>query len=113
MQFPESWLREFCNPPLTTRQLADTLTMGGMEVEEIAERDPSAIVRLHVDPLLGFSDFHGRRLAYEAGIAEDVAVPVITAALYARFASRIDESFAAKITAALRNEFGGHAVRSE
>ena len=33
MQFPESWLREFCNPPLTTQQLADTLTMGGLEVE--------------------------------------------------------------------------------
>ena len=35
MQFPESWLREFCNPPLTTKQLADTLTMGGLEVEEL------------------------------------------------------------------------------
>lgn len=35
MQFPESWLREFCNPPLTTQQLADTLTMGGLEVEEV------------------------------------------------------------------------------
>ena len=35
MQFPESWLREFCNPPLTTRQLADTLTMAGLEVEEL------------------------------------------------------------------------------
>src|SRR5687768_17128685 len=35
MQFPESWLREFCNPPLTTQQLADTLTMGGLEVEEL------------------------------------------------------------------------------
>jgi phenylalanyl-tRNA synthetase beta chain len=34
MQFPESWLREFCNPPLTTQQLADLLTMSGMEVEE-------------------------------------------------------------------------------
>ncbi len=35
MQFPESWLREFCNPPLTTQQIADTLTMGGLEVEEL------------------------------------------------------------------------------
>src|SRR5450759_1614452 len=34
MQFPESWLREFCNPPLSTDQLADTLTMAGLEVEE-------------------------------------------------------------------------------
>ncbi|MDP1902048.1 MAG: phenylalanine--tRNA ligase subunit beta [Rubrivivax sp.] len=35
MQFPESWLREFCNPPLTTQQLSDLLTMSGMEVEEL------------------------------------------------------------------------------
>ena len=46
-------------------------------------------------------------------IAEDVPVPVISAALYARFASRQDESFAAKINAALRNQFGGHAVKAE
>ncbi|MFT3777339.1 MAG: phenylalanine--tRNA ligase subunit beta [Ottowia sp.] len=35
MQFPESWLRAFCNPPITTEQLADTLTMAGFEVEEL------------------------------------------------------------------------------
>jgi phenylalanyl-tRNA synthetase beta chain len=35
MQFPESWLREFCNPPLDTQALADLLTMSGMEVEEL------------------------------------------------------------------------------
>ena len=35
MQFPESWLREFCNPPLTTEQLAEALTMAGLEVEEL------------------------------------------------------------------------------
>ncbi len=35
MQFPESWLREFCDPPLTTEQLADKLTMAGLEVEDM------------------------------------------------------------------------------
>ncbi|MDH0495546.1 phenylalanine--tRNA ligase subunit beta [Comamonas aquatica] len=39
MQFPESWLREYCNPTLTTQELADTLTMAGLEVEEL---DPVA-----------------------------------------------------------------------
>jgi 6-phosphogluconate dehydrogenase len=53
----------------------------------------------------------GRWTIAEA-IAEDVPVPVITAALYARFASRQDESFAAKVNAALRNQFGGHAVEA-
>ena len=41
MQFPESWLREFCNPPLTTQQLADTLTMAGLEVEALEPVAPS------------------------------------------------------------------------
>lgn len=40
MQFPESWLREFCNPPLTTLQLAETLTMGGLEVEDLRPAAP-------------------------------------------------------------------------
>lgn len=40
MQFPESWLREFCNPPLSTEQLAETLTMAGLEVEEIKRVAP-------------------------------------------------------------------------
>ncbi|MCS4509020.1 phenylalanine--tRNA ligase subunit beta [Xylophilus ampelinus] len=41
MQFPESWLREFCNPPLDTQALADTLTMAGLEVEELQPVAPS------------------------------------------------------------------------
>ncbi len=53
----------------------------------------------------------GRWTIAEA-IAEDVPVPVISAALYARFSSRMEESFAAKVTAALRNQFGGHAVKA-
>jgi succinyl-CoA synthetase beta subunit len=50
--------------------------MGGMDVEEVAETDPEAMRMLHVDPLLGLQDFHGRRLAFESGIAEDVIRPV-------------------------------------
>ena len=50
--------------------------MGGMDVEEVADKDPEAMRMLHVDPLLGLQDFHGRRLAFESGIAEDVIRPV-------------------------------------
>jgi succinyl-CoA synthetase beta subunit len=50
--------------------------MGGMDVEEVAETDPEAMRMLHVDPLLGLQDFHGRRLAFESGIAKDVIRPV-------------------------------------
>jgi len=52
----------------------------------------------------------GRWTIHEA-IAENVPVPVISAALFARFASRDEVNFAARVNAALRNEFGGHAVK--
>jgi 6-phosphogluconate dehydrogenase len=42
-----------------------------------------------------------------------VPAPAITAALQMRFRSRQEESFAAKIVAALRNQFGGHAVKKQ
>ena len=44
-------------------------------------------------------------------IDKDVPVPTLTAALFTRFRSRQDESFAEKLLAAMRNAFGGHAVR--
>jgi 6-phosphogluconate dehydrogenase len=53
----------------------------------------------------------GRWTVFEA-VNHDVPAPVITASLFARFASRQDESFAAKVNAALRQQFGGHAVKS-
>ena len=51
-------------------------TKGGMDIEAVAEEDPKAIAKLHVDPLLGFQEFHGRRLAFEAGVDEDVIRPI-------------------------------------
>ncbi len=51
-------------------------TKGGMDIEEVADTDPDAIARLHVDPLLGFQEFHGRRLAFEAAVDSDVVLPV-------------------------------------
>jgi phenylalanyl-tRNA synthetase beta chain len=41
MQFSESWLRTFCNPPISTQQLADTLTMAGLEVEDLKPVAPA------------------------------------------------------------------------
>ena len=48
----------------------------------------------------------------ETAIDERVPAPTIALALFSRFASRQDESFAAKVNAALRQQFGGHAVQS-
>ena len=60
---------------------------GGMDVEEIAAEDPTAMATLHVDPLLGFTEFQGRRLAFESGVAADVVRPVgsLLSGLYAVF----------------------------
>jgi len=52
------------------------------------------------------------RWTIDAAIAENVPAPVIATALFARFASRQDYSYSAKVAAALRNQFGGHAVRA-
>ena len=62
-------------------------TRGGMDIELVAAETPEAIASLHVDPLLGFQPYHGRRLAYEAGVDADVvrAVGEFLAALYATF----------------------------
>lgn len=62
-------------------------TQGGMDIEEVAEKTPEALARLHVDPLLGFQDFHGRKLAFAAGIPADLvrSVGAMLTKLYATF----------------------------
>ena len=54
----------------------------------------------------------GRWTVFEA-INENVAAPTIAASLFARFVSRQEDSFAMRVIAALRNEFGGRAVKNE
>jgi succinyl-CoA synthetase beta subunit len=51
-------------------------TEGGMDIEEVAEKTPEKLATLHVDPLLGFQDFHGRRLAFDAGVDADLVRPI-------------------------------------
>ena len=45
-------------------------TKGGVDIEEVAESDPDALVRLHVDPLEGFQPWQARRLVYGAGVED-------------------------------------------
>jgi 6-phosphogluconate dehydrogenase len=67
-----------------------------------------------LEHIRGFVEDSGEgRWTVEQAIDTAVPLHVITAALYARFASREDESFAAKVNAALREQFGGHAVRRD
>jgi 6-phosphogluconate dehydrogenase len=62
----------------------------------------------------GYADDSGEgRWTVQAAVDNAVPLPVISAALYARFGSRQDDSPAMKVVAALRNQFGGHAVHAE
>jgi 6-phosphogluconate dehydrogenase len=66
-----------------------------------------------LDQIAGYAEDSGEgRWTVEAGIDNAVATPAITAALYARFVSRQDDSPAMKAVAAMRNQFGGHATRT-
>ncbi|MCH7698040.1 MAG: decarboxylating 6-phosphogluconate dehydrogenase [Chloroflexi bacterium] len=79
---------------------------------ELAERafdkDP------HLSEIRGYVEDsgEGRWTVFEA-INENVPAPTIAASLFARFASRQEDAFAMKVIAALRNEFGGHAVKKQ
>ena len=75
------------------------------------------VAALDEDPALskirGYAEDSGEgRWTVEAGIEHAVPTPAITAALYARFVSRQDDSPAMKAVAAMRNQFGGHAVHT-
>jgi len=63
-------------------------TMGGMDVEAVAEEHPDRLARLHVDPALGYRGFHGQRLMSAAGVPveERKALAPLLAALYGVFA---------------------------
>ena len=92
-------------------------TKGGMDIEEVADEDPDAIARLHVDPLVGFQDFHGRRLAFEAGVDGDVvrAIGAMLAKLYEVFVSEeatLVEVNPLIVTPAADGNGGGRGVRA-
>ncbi|MFD1645266.1 ADP-forming succinate--CoA ligase subunit beta [Haloarchaeobius litoreus] len=55
------------------KPVAMVSTRGGVNIEEVAEEDPDAIVREHVDPSFGMHPYQARRAVYEAGVERDVA----------------------------------------
>ncbi|MGI8559157.1 MAG: ADP-forming succinate--CoA ligase subunit beta [Solirubrobacteraceae bacterium] len=65
-------------------------TKGGMDIEAVAAEDPDALAKLHVDPLIGFQPFHGRRLAFEGGVDADLVRPI------GAFLAKLYETFVAE-----------------
>jgi 6-phosphogluconate dehydrogenase len=77
-----------------------------LELAELALSDPAQFGRVR-----GYLEDSGEgRWTVDESTERAVAIPVIAASLYARFSSRAPDSYAARIIAALRNEFGGHKV---
>ena len=78
-----------------------------LELAESAfEKDPK------LSSIKGYVEDSGEgRWTVEEAIEKSVPAPVLMLSLFARFASRQEDSFSAKVIAALRNEFGGHAVK--
>jgi 6-phosphogluconate dehydrogenase len=75
--------------------------------ESALKKDPN------LEGIRGFVQDSGEgRWTVEAAIDEDVPAPIITESLFKRFASRQTDAFSDKVLAALRNEFGGHAVET-
>ena len=80
-----------------------------LELAELALESPEQFSGIR-----GYVEDSGEgRWTVEEGINRAVPTPVIAASLYARFASRDEEKFAARIVAALRNQFGGHRFFTE
>ncbi|MGD0166473.1 MAG: phosphogluconate dehydrogenase (NAD(+)-dependent, decarboxylating) [Gaiellaceae bacterium] len=78
-----------------------------LELLEIALAEDPGLAKI-----AGYVEDSGEgRWSLLAALDENVPAPIIANSLFARFASRQDESFAAKVNAALRNQFGGHAVK--
>jgi 6-phosphogluconate dehydrogenase len=106
-------LREIDDFELDLRQIAALWQQGSVVrgwllelLERAFEADPG------LEGIRGYVEDSGEgRWTVHEAIESAVPLPVIALSLFARFGSRQDESFAAKVNAALRNQFGGHAVQ--
>jgi 6-phosphogluconate dehydrogenase len=101
--------------PLDLANIAHLWNQGSVVRSWLLELAESAFQK---DPELsairGYVEDSGEgRWMVEEAIDRNIPVPVLMLSLFARFASRQEDSFSAKLIAALRNEFGGHAVKKE
>lgn len=100
---------------LDLKKIAQLWNQGSVVRSWLLELAEDALAK---DPKLagvkGYVDDSGEgRWSVQEAITENVPAPVLTLALLARFRSRQDESFSAKLIAALRKEFGGHAIKGK
>lgn len=101
--------------PVDLRAIAHLWNQGSVIRSWLCELAENAFARdPHLQGLRGYVEDSGEgRWTVQAALEENVPAPVLTLSLLARLRSRQEESFSAKVIAALRNEFGGHAVKKE
>ena len=100
-------------PKLDLHQIAEVWQRGSVVRSWLNELAAKAFARdTQLADLKGYvSDSGEGRWTVQEAIDVDVPAPVITLSLLMRFRSRQEDTFAGKVIAALRNEFGGHAVK--
>ena len=100
---------------LDLAQIAEVWRHGSVVRSWLLDLAASALTKdANLETLAGYVEDSGEgRWTVETAIDNAVPAPIIAISLFRRFASRQDESFANKLVAALRREFGGHAVREE
>ncbi|MEV4419589.1 phosphogluconate dehydrogenase (NAD(+)-dependent, decarboxylating) [Patulibacter sp. NPDC049589] len=102
------------NPELDLARVAHLWEQGSVVRSWLNELSARAFEQegTGLDALQPWVDDSGEgRWTIEAALDESVPLPVITASLFARFASRTEDDYGSKVLAALRNQFGGHAVK--
>ena len=99
---------------LDVAQIADLWRHGSVVRSWLLDLAASALAKdADLEKLTGWVDDSGEgRWTLEEGIRNEVPLPGLAAALFARFSSRRSDAFSNKVLAALRQEFGGHAVRA-
>ncbi len=101
--------------PFDLRAITHVWNRGSVIRSWLCELAEQAFAREpHLDSVRGYVDDSGEgRWTVQTALEENVPAPILTLSLLARLRSRQTESFSAKVIAALRNEFGGHAVKHE
>lgn len=86
-QVAEEWYASFTLDRSAKCHLAMVSARGGMDIEEVAAADPEAVVKLHIDPLLGLAGWQARELVYRAGLRREAARPAagVLSRLYRAF----------------------------
>lgn len=90
MQFPESWLREFCNPPITTEHLAHTLTMAGLEVENLQPVAPpcSGVVVAQIKEITAHPNADKLRIC-TVDVGQSTVLSIVCGAVNARVGLKV------------------------